>query len=399
MKGKQIVQFSLLAVVVLLLTACEGFFGKETSTDFIEVPIYSPREVAYVPVQPALNSFQEPVDIIAGFDELIYVVDQATEEIVSLDESGRELGRITVPGVQAVSQNRKLDLLAIGTTEAQVAGNTFDVTCIYKIDLHGAGASFGMDYAQIVDTIVHPFYYKSTFSADDTLVRFKKIAVLADNRFYVTRTGIDNNPQKFGGPDDAILLFDEAGNYLTPVVVNTPNGFFRDYFKQPAGLASFVQPPQISARGEDHFVFTSVSENTSIKVQVIDYLESDFGSSYEPRILFESDETVADGNLATPDKFSRPVGITITGDGTNFILVVDEAKDSLYQFTTTGLEGVKPPAGAASAKYQMASFGGTGEGLTQFNQPSAVAYKNRIIWVCDKGNGRVLRFKLTTDFQ
>lgn len=384
---------------VLFLSACQGFFGTETDIDFIEVPTYSPREVAYVPVQPALQSFVEPVDIITGFDELMYVVDQATEEIISLDESGRELGRIKVRGVKAVAQTRRLDLLAIGKNTTTVAGVNYDVTCIYIIDMHGAGADFGIRYARIVDTITHPFYFKTTFSSSDARVEFNKIAVLADNRFYVTRRGTDNNLQKVGGPDDAVLLFDSDGTYLTPVVVNTPSGFFRDFFKKPVGIASFVQPPQISAGGADHFVFTSIDENTSIKIQVIDYLESEFGASYEPRILFESDTTVADGNLATPKKFEEPMGVTITGDGTNFILVVDRAKDSLYQFTTTGLEGVKPPAGAATTKYQMASFGGKGQGLSQFDRPSAVAYKNRIVWVCDTGNGRVLRFKLTTDFQ
>ena len=160
-----------------------------------------------------------------------------------------------------------------------------------------------------------------------------------------------------------------------------------------------MQPPQISANGQDHFIFTSVEPNTSIKVQIIDYIESDFGANFEPRILAESDATVADGNMASPNKFSRPVSTIYTGDGTNFIFVIDQEKDSLYQFTATGLEGVRPPAGAASSKYQMASFGGTGTGLSQFNKPSGVAYKNRIVWVCDSGNKRVLRFKLTTDFQ
>ncbi|MGB0850060.1 MAG: hypothetical protein ACPGTP_02335 [Bacteroidia bacterium] len=381
------------------MSSCEGFFGKKTSTDFIEVPTYSPREVAYVPVQPSLNDFISPVDIIAGFDELIYVVDAATEEIVSLDESGRELGRLKVRGVKSVAQNRRLDLLAIGNAEVERNGNTLDFTCIYKIDLHGVGGAFGLENAQVVDTIVHPFYFKSTYSSSDSAVAFNKIAILEDNKFYVTRTGVDNNPQKFGGPDDAILLFSEDGTYLTPVSVNTPNGLFRDYFKKPIGISSFVQPPQISAFGPDHFIYSSVSPSTSIKVQVIDYIETDFGANYEPRILFESDTTVADGNLTTPNKFGEPVSVLVTGDGTNFVFVVDQAKDSLYQFTITGLEGVKPPAGAASSKYQMASFGGTGAGLSQFNMPSSVAYKNRIVWVCDTGNGRVLRFKLTTDFQ
>lgn len=384
---------------VILLSSCDGFFGKKTSTDFIEIPEYSPREVAYVPVQPILDRFESPVDIIAGFDELIYVVDEATEEIISLNESGSELDRFKLRGVRAIAQNRSFDLLAIGTVETVRSGQTLDYTCIYKIDMHGGGSSFGLEYAEVVDTIIHPFYFKSTFSSSDSLVQFNKIAVLQDNKFYVTRSGRDNNPQKFGGPDDAILLFDADGTYLTPVSVNTPNGLFRNYFKKPMGISSFIQPPQISAFGPNHFIFTSLSDNTSIKVQIIDYIETDFGANYEPRILFDSDPTVSDGNLTTPEKFSEPVSTVITGDGTNFIFVVDRAKDSLYQFTVTGLEGVKPPAGAASTKYQMASFGGTGLGLSQFNMPSAVAYKNRIVWVCDTGNKRVLRFKLTTDFQ
>ncbi len=386
-------------IFLTLLTSCEGFFGDKTDISFIDVPEYSPRKVAYVPVQPALQNFVRPVDIIAGFDELIYVVDEATEEIISLDESGRELGRLGLKGVKSVAQNRQLDLLAIGKVEVNRGGNLLEFTCIYRIDMHGSGANFGIQYAEVTDTLIHPFYFKSTYSSSDVDVEFNKIAILQDNRFYVTRSGTDNNTQKFGGPDDAILLFDSDGTYLTPVSVNTPNGLFRDYFKKPIGITSFVQPPQISAFGSDHFIFTSVSENTSIKVQVIDYIETDFGANYEPRILFDRDTTVSDGNLTTPDKFERPVSLLLTGDGTNFIFVVDQAKDSFYQFTVTGLEGVKPPPGAATSKYQMASFGGSGEGLSQFNQPSAVAYKNNIVWVCDTGNERILRFKLTTDFQ
>ena len=384
---------------LLLIIGCDGFFGKKTDLDFIEVPEYLPREVAYVPVEPVIKKYQNPIDIIAGFDELIYLVDGASEEIISLDESGRELGRFQLNGVKSVAQNRKLDLLAIGSSQRIVGGVTKDIACIYRIDMHGNDNEFGIEYARVVDTIAHPLYFKSTFSGSDDKVQFNKIAVLEDNRFYVTRSGIDNNPQKFGGPDDAILLFEEDGTYITPVVVNTPNGFFRDYFKSPMGISSFVQPPQISAGGPDHFVFTSLSENTSIKVQVIDYIETDFGASYEPRILFETDTTIADGSLTSPDKFLKPVSTIITGDGTNYIFVLDQMKDSLYQFTVTGLEGIKPPVGSATSKYQMASFGGRGDGLSQFNGPTSIAYKNRILWVCDTGNGRILRFKLTTDFQ
>ncbi|MFT4754705.1 MAG: hypothetical protein ACI85Q_002265, partial [Salibacteraceae bacterium] len=33
-----------------------------------------------------------------------------------------------------------------------------------------------------------------------------------------------------------------------------------------------------------------------------------------------------------------------------------------------------------------------------FKNPRAVAYLNEILYVADSGNGRVLRFKLTSDF-
>ena len=98
---------------LLLIVACDGFFGKKTDLDFIEIPEYLPREVAYVPVEPVIKKYQNPIDIIAGFDELIYVVDGASEEIISIDESGRELGRFQLNGVKSIAQNRKFDLLAM----------------------------------------------------------------------------------------------------------------------------------------------------------------------------------------------------------------------------------------------------------------------------------------------
>jgi len=174
-----------LLAITFTLISCDGFLGTKTDTDFIDTPEYLPREVAYVPVQPALNSFVKPVDIVAGFDELLYVVDEATEEIISLDESGRELSRLSVKGVRSVTQNRALDLLVIGTIPQNVAGQDFDLTCIYKINLHGGGNRYGLQFANIVDTIIHPFYFKSTFSSSDAFVEFNKIAVLGDNKFYV----------------------------------------------------------------------------------------------------------------------------------------------------------------------------------------------------------------------
>lgn len=389
----------IIAVLFLLVfSGCEKYFGDKTDLDFIEVPEFQPREIAYVPIQPAWEGFSEPSDIIAGFDELIYVVDKAKEEIIAFDESGRKLGSFKVQGVRSVAQDRRLNLLAIGTSTDTIAGVSYDLTCIYRIALNGTGG-YGIQHARIERKIVHPFYFKSTFSASDQWVSFNKVAVLGDNAYYVSRSGQSNNPNQFGGPDDAVLLFNDKDSLLTPVVVTTSGGgFFNNYFKKPFGISSFVQPPQISARGGKEFMFTSIDENAVIKVQVIDYLESEFGASYAPRAMEFEDYSKAEGFLISPNKFTKPTSVTIAGDQSQYIFVADAEKDSVYQFTITGLEGIKPPPGSAETRYQLASFGGKGKALNKFDRPVAVAYKNRILYVADAGNSRVLRFKLTTDF-
>ena len=384
---------------LIILTACEGFFGKKTGTDFLDEPIYNDQTVAYVPIQPVLDNFDRPVDVIAGWDELIYVSDQGTEEIVSLDQAGNELGRFQIPGLGSIAQDRRLDILAVGTIDTVINGTDFTLPAIYRLDLQKNG-DYGLDNARIKNKIIHPFFFKAgTPVKDDEQVRFEGIAPIADNRFYVSRTGPSNSPNRFGGPDNAILLFNVEDEFETPVFVTTNLGLFRDYFKQPKGIVSLAQPPQspaVDRRGD--FVFASVGESV-IKVQTIRFLSTAFGASYEVQNYGVGDTARADRFLYEPNRFEEPVDVTFTGDGTNYIFVVDAARDSVYQFNALGFEGVNPPAGSRTNKVIRASFGGTGDGLTQFREPRGIAYLNKILFVADSGNGRVLRFKLTTDFE
>ena len=381
-----------------LFLGCEKFFGDKTDVSFIDKPTYQQREIAYVPILPVLDNFTRPTDVISGFDELIYVVDAGTEEVISLDQSGRETGRFKVPGIVSVSQDRKLDLLATGTKKTNISGVNYDLSCIYRIDLHG-NVGYGLKYAKIVNELVHPFYFKSTFSSGDKDVKFNKVAILNNNTYYVSRSGNSNSNTQFGGPDDAVLLFGVDDKLITPVSVTTLSGaFYGDYFKKPQGLAGLVQPPQITAKGKPDFIYTSLQQNNAIKVQYIEYNETEFGSSYSPKIFSVGDTSQADGFLTMPGKFEAPYAITISGDGTNFIFVTDMLKDSLFQFSNNGYEGVKPPPGSNATKYVKVSFGGKGKSPVQFNQPMGVAILNKIVYVADSGNGRILRFKLTTDF-
>lgn len=384
----------------LALSSCENFFGEKTDLDFIEIPEYSDRLTAYVPIAPVLDQFVYPTDVSAGFDELIYVVDNGTEEIISLDYSGRELARMSVPGVTSVSQTRDLDLLAIGTKDTIVAGFNYELTCIYRISQVSPIGLFGLQYGKITNTIVHPFYFKNSFSSKDAEVKFHNIAVLADNQYYVSRTGISNATNQFGGPDNAVLLFSDTDEYTTPITITTSGGNVNNFFRTPVAITSYAQPPQISASNSKNFLYGSFDTDADnpFRLRQILNLETDFGVSYEPSPPAEQDPEKADSYISDPNKFLNPADIAITGDGSNNIFVVDSEKDSLYQFTFSGIEGIQPPPSSPDPKYINVSFGGTGQDVSQFNQPMGVAYAEEIVYVADAGNGRILRFKLTRDF-
>ncbi|MEQ9186272.1 MAG: hypothetical protein RLP15_00950 [Cryomorphaceae bacterium] len=382
-----------------LFVGCEGFFGKKTDLEFIDAPQFQARDVAYVPVQPIIEGFIEPTDVVAGFDELIYVVDRGTEEIISFDQSGRELGRLTIKGVAKLVQDRQLNILAIASVDSVINDVSYTLSAIHRIDLNASGM-YGIQYGEIVHTIVHPFYFKTSFSSLDAEVEFTSIDIMGDNSFYVTRTGPRTNENQIGGPDDGIVLFDEDDAYVSNVFVSTDVGFYRNYFKTPMCITSPAKPRQSPTVSLSSNFFVAMADpSVPIKVQSIQFFESEFGSSYEVELLDFSDTSKANDFLYRPGRFENPVDMTLTGDGSNYLFVVDEAKDSIYQFTTRGWEGVNPPPGSSESKNIIASFGGSGEGASQFNSPSAIAYLSEILYVCDKGNGRLLRFKLTTDIE
>jgi hypothetical protein len=392
----------ILIAIIPFLQGCEKYFGDKTDISFIDVPTFQPRQIAYVPIQPYITALETPVHITIGFDELIYVVDEATEEIIAYDEALNELGRLTIPGVTSVTQDRQFNLLAIGKKDTTINGVSYSLSTIYRINQFTT-AGYGLAGAEIVNTITHPFYFKNSFSTSDALVSFNQVGVLGNsqnqalnNRYYVTRSGPSAN-NAGQGPDDAVVFFDNQDNYISPVPVSTSGGLFNDYFKKPFGLTTLCQPPQITASNSPDFLFTSIDPGSPIKVQYIEFVEAEFGAEFRP-VIYPINDPIADGWLNNPNKFTMPMGITVAGDETRFIFVTDAATDSVYQFTSNGLEGVPPPPASGETRYTKASFGGTGAGPLQFNQPRGIAYYNQILYVCDAGNHRVSRFKLTLDF-
>lgn len=390
--------FSLLICFSLLLVGC-NFFGKKVDKSFIDVPSYDKDQVAFVPLQPSFKGFISPVDVIVGWDELIYVADEGKQELICLDLAGNQLGKISIPGIKAVAQNRNLDLFVIGTVPRKINNVDYNLSAIYRID--PKSTIYGLNNAIFEDTIVHPFYFKpsvSAFNSNDANVSFGGIGFTADNYFYVTRSGPNNLVSQLGGPDDALLVFDNDNNFVSPISVLTAVGTVSDFFSKPLAVSTKAQPPQtftVSTSGD--FFYTSLASDRAIKSLGIKRNDSELGTEY---VLLAPllDTSLSKRYLYQPDLFSEPSDVALSSDSRNWIFVVDSKKDSVFQFQLNNFsEGVIPPVGSTSKKNIIVSFGGKGTGASNFDNPKAVFYYDRILYVADKGNGRISRFKLTTD--
>lgn len=386
--------YLLLSLLSAGLSSCEDYLGKKTNLDFIDVPTYEVREISYVPVAPTLYDALAPVDICIGYDEFIYVVDSAQEAILRFDLALTYQGAILVPGVTKVVQDRRLRLLAIGTHDTTIAGVDRTLAALYQIDLVENGL-LSFDGKQPKKVLTHPYYFKNSFSSTDATVRFTDVAVMGslvqseNNSYYLSRTGSSSNNAGFG-PDNAVLKFDKNHQFISSLPVTASGATYNNYFKRPMALAAFTQPPQFTANNSPDFWVSNVSEDQEIQVQHIQFTEGPFGALYEP-IFYPTTDPSATGFLQLPKRFVNPADLCLAGDGSRFLFVADAGVDSVYQFTSQGMEGVPPPPASNSEKNAIVTLGG-------YQDLRAIAYYDRILYVADAAAGAIFRYKLTLDF-
>jgi hypothetical protein len=403
------IKIYIIILVSIALSSCDFLFGTtedEVANEIFEEgaidPELIPAEIGYVPVQPFWTGFSNPVDVYAGYDEMIYVVDDNGLNV--LDQAGTLHNIIFIPGATDVVQDRRLHTYVLGRVDVDVDddGITENLAAVY----HLTGTATGV--ISITDTLIHPFCDESrnitSFrGADDLAVEFTGLTTLADNTLYVSRKGPRNDLSGIARTDNAVLFFDELGqntgyaNGLSPEASN-----LRSIWDVSA-LSGFAAPPQ-SLSGistSPDFLVTLDAPDAAYKVLWIQqYSDAEAGISYgENASLAAFDLTKADRFLYEPNRFVQPTDVYVAPDFTGYLFVVDAGLDSLYQFTRRGYEGVNPPAGSSSTKQIIASFGGTGDGPFQFVDPSGVAYLREVIYVADKGNGRICRYILSTDLE
>lgn len=408
----------------LILQSCDSIFGSKEdpiTREIIDAGRIDPTqesEDGYAPVLPVWEGFDAPTDVLIGFDTFVYVTDNKGLHLLDRADLSE---RRTIPlrGAVAVTQDRELRLFVAARDSIQVpelSNSKWDLPVVFVIEQFHSGSP------TIVDTLVFPFDDFSLSTRASQLARLNRnrpsnyenvrvtsVATLADNALYVGRTGPLNDPTAIAAPDNMILEFTrnpQTGNYqnirqlrsLSPITPGLASSI------GVSGLTTLVAPPQRDSFTDDRsFILTQDAPDLEIPFRVL-WIKAELttdGMVYTAnRDLLNRDTTQARSFLYDPYKFEIPSDVAFAGDASRYLFVVDAGTHMVYQFQANGQEGVTPPVGAADRSRKLnVSFGGLGRGPKQFDSPQGVAYFDRIVYVADTGNNRILRFKLTSDFE
>ncbi len=321
-------------------------------------------DTVYVQLNPAWEGFNKPEDIIIGREPFIYVADTYNDRIVMMNLNGNILGTRHVKRPVAIAQDYKLNLIVCAQFDTVVKGQTQTFGAVFKYDMVAVQHQIGI--APSVMLLPRPV--DLNFPGR----QYTGAAVFYNNTFYVARTGPNNS--SFIDPDNSILYFSPK-ELLGTGIGDTLIGRVPNINPVSSGLVSANQISSLTSFNKKNIDFiVTLTGNNFLKTQWLTYVVTSSSADYEAR-LSPSDG----GALMSPNKFSQPQGSCIDDAGN--IYIADSQKDSVFKFTPMGDE--------------LQSFGGP----AYFNGPYAVAYFDRILYVADTGNNRILRFILSTDIQ
>lgn len=345
-------------ITLAALTNCTDKFEPPTATGN---PGNIAGDTVYVEVNPAWEGFNSPQDIFVGNEPFIYIADTENNRIVMMNLAGAVLGTREIQRPVAISQDYQLNLIICA--EFDTAGITYGA--VFKLDLFSAGHD--LTNAPLSRVLPRPGVSSDLRSS----IRYTGVCTFFDNSFYVARNGPDNT--SIFNPDNSILIFEKktlpngskADTLIGRLPSLSPLGTGLMTTNEISSLTSFK-------RRNNDFIIT-LTGNTSFKTQWLYYNFASETPGYENRLRPGNNE------LMIANKFSRPEGSAI--DNTGNIFIADSEKDSVYKFNTFGDE--------------LQSFGGS----SVFNQPVAVAFFDRTLYVLDRGNNKISRFILSTDLR
>jgi len=357
----------------LLIAAWWSLSGCGEQFNMDQLPVTSSAGIVgdtlYILQSPLWSGFNKPHDLRIGFDFLLYVADTDNDRIVMMDLAGNILGRSKpVRHPVAVTQDHRFDLLVACSFDTVVAGRSIMLAAIAKIRLFNVSHDIA---AAPVEIVYHEPLTKS-------MRAYSGIAALADNSYYVTRTGPENASPV--DPDQGILHFNKSDLlYPRDLIDVSPilqiGGTGLTVLDNPSGITTFND-----RRYPTDFILTQTGSQSLYKVQWLTFRGGgDFSvPSWESRFSQIGDAGKA---IVTDNFFSRPEGVTVDDRGN--IYVVDAGLDSLVKMNSRG-EILRESFGPAKSNKAL-------------NHPMGVAYFDRTLYIADTDNNRILRYRLSTD--
>lgn len=318
-------------------------------------------DTVYVKLTPEWGGFNNPTDIIIGKDYFIYLTDTDNNRVVMLNQNGDVLSTLSLPRPVKVEQDYQLNLIVVGKFDTVVNNVPTSASAVYKVDMVAGGHNLGS--APVTRILPRP---GTGVSASDLRISYTGVSVFYNNSFYISRTGPNNT--SVVDPDNSILSFQKSSTGRDSLIgrlpVIDPNG---TGILSANGISSLVG---FDKRNID-FILTLKGDN-SFRVQWLTYVVSSIGEQYELKLSPQGGS-----DLMQINKFTEPSDVTIDRSGN--IYVADIAKDSIYRFNQFG--GILQKLG----------------GVQNFVKPAGVAHYDKILYVVDKTNGKIVRFRLSTD--
>ena len=347
-------------ILILLIFSLTGCGEK---LDLSQFPINGGgggniSDTVYVQIYPEWGGYNNPKDILVGLEPLIYIADTDNNRIVQLDISGGFISAVEAKHPIRLAMDNNLDLLAIWDSITDI-GDTINV--VYRYRLYDGGGILSNAPRISFLTSAQPTPISSRRR------KFTGISTFPDNSVLISRVGPDNS--SFIDPDNSLIKV-TGRNSLTSVqplsgFQTTGNGIFS--VEKTSSIITFRTNPT-------DFILTRNTTDFGFKVEWFEF--DDVNGSYNPKFLPETNADIVRIQLGTPQK--------VAVDDNSNVYVIDSGRDSLYKFNNLGM-------------IKGESFGGTGSGTNQFSSPFGIAVFNRVVYIADSGNGRIVRYKLSTD--
>ena len=316
-------------------------------------------DTLYVLQTPEWTGFNRPEDVLLGNEPLVYVADTKNNRVVQMDIAGGILSEIAVNNPRKVAQDYNFDLLVIG--DSIVATND-TVSVVYRINTVEAGGN--------LNNATKLTYIKSTYPTPNTssVRKFTGIAVLTDNSVLITRNG----PEDPFGIDPGNAILKVRGRNTIQSVSVLPG-------LQSSG-SSFYSVENVSGicaarNSATDFIITRSTPDTTTLNKVLWFTYDVVNGTYDPKFT-ESSLGIVNSKFGKPDD--------VVQDQNSNVFVIDSYRNYMWKFSNSG-------------KFMKESFGGLGTGAGKFNNPKGIAFYNRVIYIADTDNNRIVRYKLSTD--